>query len=83
MKIQLKSNIAVSDNGFVFNPSTGDSFSVNPIGVKIIQWMKQVSEEEELVALITEAYETDRATVEKDLYDFFNLLVSFQVADKS
>lgn len=82
MKVRLKGNIAVSDNGFVFDPSTGDSYSVNPIGVHIIQWMKASENEEELIGRIIETYETDRKTIEKDLYDFYNLLLSYQLADK-
>ena len=33
--MKIKTNIALSDSGFLFNPSTGDSYSVNPIGQEI------------------------------------------------
>ena len=35
--MRLKKNIAVSDSGFVFNPTTGDSYSLNPVGKEILQ----------------------------------------------
>jgi len=44
MLIKLKNNIAVSNSGFVFNPTTGDSFSVNPIGEFMIQLLKEGKE---------------------------------------
>jgi hypothetical protein len=83
MQIKLKSNIAVSDNGFVFDPATGDSYSVNPIGVYIIRWMKTYDTEAEVINQIIETYDIDSKTVEKDLYDFLNLLQNYQLAENA
>ena len=82
MQIRIKSNIAVSDSGFVFDSSTGDSFSINPIGVEIIKLMKESKDETEIIKILTKHYDTDSKTIEKDLYDFVNLLVNHQLADK-
>ena len=82
MNIRMKSNIAVSDNGFVFDPSTGNSYSVNPIGVQIMHWMRQVSSEEELKEHLLNQYSTDSKTIEKDLYDFFNMLLNLELAER-
>ncbi len=82
MQIKLRSNIAVSDNGFVFDPSTGDSYSVNPIGVNIIRWMRSYDSESDVIDQIIKSYDVDSKTVEKDLYDFLNLLLNYQLADK-
>ena len=38
--IALKKNIAVSESGFVFNPTSGDSFSLNTVGTEILKLMK-------------------------------------------
>lgn len=82
MQLRIKSNIAVSDTGFVFNPGTGDSYSINPIGVEIIRWMKAAQSEAEIINKLVEQYDTDNQTVEKDLYDFYNMLLQNQLADK-
>lgn len=82
MQLRIKSNIAVSDTGFVFNPGTGDSYSINPIGVEIIRWMKAAQTEAEIINKLVEQYDTDNQTVEKDLYDFYNMLLQNQLADK-
>ncbi|MFM2286207.1 MAG: hypothetical protein RLZZ543_1704 [Bacteroidota bacterium] len=83
MKIQIKSNIALSDNGFVFNPASGDSFSVNPMGVEIIKHIKAEKSASEIVALLSEQFDADAITIEKDLYDFKQLLLRHQLADKA
>jgi hypothetical protein len=79
--MKIKKNIALSDSGFIFNPSSGDSYSINPIGNKILQFMKDDKTEEEIIQLITEEYMIDKDTVEKDLYDFKNMLKSYKLMD--
>ena len=64
----------------VFNPATGDSFSVNPLGQEIIRMVKSDLPEEAIVEQILEGYLVDRPSVEKDLYDFFNMLKNHKIA---
>jgi len=40
--MRVRKNIATSDEGFLFNPTTGDSFSTNAIGAEIILLMKKI-----------------------------------------
>jgi len=35
--MKISQNIAISENGFLFNPATGDSFSTNACGKEIIR----------------------------------------------
>ena len=39
--MNLRKNIATSESGFIFNPSTGDSFSANPLAAEILLHLKQ------------------------------------------
>jgi len=39
--MKIRPNIAISENGFIFNPDTGESFTVNPIGREIIRISKE------------------------------------------
>jgi hypothetical protein len=82
MNVRIRSNVAVSDSGFVFDPSTGDSYSVNPIGVEIIQLLKEKSSTDEILKSILERYETDEKTIDKDLFEFIQLLLNLQLAEK-
>ncbi len=77
--MRIKKNIAVSESGFLFNPSTGDSFSVNPVGQDVIRLMKEEKSDEEIIDEILNTYMVDKNTVEKDLYDFKNVLESFKL----
>ena len=46
--MKIKKNIAVSDSGFIFNPDTGESFTANPIGLEILDMVKEGMEFEEV-----------------------------------
>lgn len=72
--MKIKNNIAISDSGFIFNPSNGESFSVNPIGVEIISLLKEGKTDAEIKKAVLDKYQTDDATFEKDFYDFISLL---------
>ena len=80
--MKIKNNIAISDSGFVFNPSTGESYSINPIGKKIIEWLADGKSDSEIFDLVVNSYATDKDTIEKDLYDFVELLKSYQLAEE-
>ena len=79
--MNLKKNIALSDTGFVFNPSNGDSFSTNPIGIEIIKMLKEEKSDAEIKNHIVKTYMTDEVTFEKDYYDFINMLTKFNLAE--
>jgi len=79
----MKKNIALSDTGFLFNPSTGDSYATNPIGLDIIRELKEGSSPKEVLKFIMEKYEVEESRIEKDLGDFIDMLKSFQLMDNN
>ena len=79
--MKVRKNIAISDSGFLFNPSTGDSYSVNPIGQEIIQLLEDEKTEEQIMEFILDNYMIDKTTVEKDLYDFLNMLKNYKLTE--
>lgn len=68
--MKLKKNIATSESGFVFNPSTGDSFSLNTIGAEILLQMKESKSSEEIKKDILNRYDVEKSLLEKDWDDF-------------
>lgn len=72
--MKIKKNIALSESGFIFNPSTGESFSVNPIGGEMLKLLKEGKKKDEIKEVILSRYNTDDATFERDYYDFINIL---------
>jgi hypothetical protein len=81
--MKIKKNVAISESGFIFNPTTGDSFSTNPIGLEIIRMLKEEKSKDEIRKSILSKYITDESTFEKDYYDFVMMLQTNQVADDS
>lgn len=78
----LHKNIAVSESGFVFNPMTGDSFSANPVGKDILEWLRDEKSMDEIVLLLVEKYQIEKAVAEKDLYDYMLMLKGFQIVQE-
>ena len=71
---KLRKNVAVSEAGLLFNPVTGESFSVNPIGVEIINLIREDKGPEHISKFILAKYATDKDTFEKDYHDFIGIL---------
>ena len=72
--MKLHKNVAVSEAGLLFNPVTGESFSVNPIGVEILTLIREEKNPEQIRKVILAKYSTDEATFEKDYHDFIGIL---------
>ena len=81
--MRIRKNIAISDSGLVFNPTTGESFSVNPIGVEIISHFKEGKSFEEISKLILSGYNIDKDTLEKDFHDFIGILNHHQLIEEN
>lgn len=79
--MQIKSKLAISSSGFIFDPTTGDSYSLNPIGAEIANMIKDERQDEEIRFTILEKYDIDEATFEKDFYDFKNALIQFNLLE--
>ena len=68
--MKLKSNIATSENGFIFNPATGDSFSGNAIASEILLAMKNGETAVQIKKKILEKYEVSPDQLERDWEDW-------------
>lgn len=79
--MKIRKNIAVSEEGFIFNPTTGDSFSTNKVGTEIINLLKQGKTPGEVKETITLVYDVDEALFERDLEDFMMFLKEFGIIE--
>ena len=80
--MRLRKNIATSEEGLIFNPGSGDSFSVNNTGNEILSMLKQNKSGKEIVDHICEKYEVERIQVEKDMDNFFSQLTDYNLLEK-
>lgn len=79
--MRVRKNIATSDEGFIFNPTTGDSFSTNSIGSEIIRLLKKDISYSEVVETIFQKYDVDKSLFERDLEDFTIQLKEFSILE--
>ncbi len=79
----INKNIAVSDSGFVFNSTTGESFTVNPIGIEIIELLKQDKSIDQINQHLSLRYNADVVTIDKDVNDFLSLLKHYSLMDNT
>ncbi|MCD4724779.1 MAG: PqqD family protein [Bacteroidales bacterium] len=79
--MKIKKNVAISDSGFIFNPDTGESFSVNPIGLEMLEMLRNGREYEEIRKDILDKYKSDKDTVEKDYHDFITMLKQYNLIE--
>ncbi len=79
--MKIRKNIAVSDTGFVFDPSTGESFTVNETGQEILNLLKKEKSYDEIATAITMRYDIDRSGFEKYYQDFIEMLNHYHLID--
>ena len=81
--MELRKNIAISDTGFVFDAATGESYSLNPIGLEILNLLKSGLKDEDIRKKILEKYDVDESTFDLVYFDFIRTLQYFDLFEKS
>jgi len=71
------SQLAISAEGFVFNPATGDSFQVSQTGLTVLDGLRDGLSDDELAHKLADEYEVSIEDVRRDLMDFHGSLKSF------
>ena len=67
-------SLAISDNGFIFKPSTGESFTTNELGLLIINLLKDGKSADIIIQEITEEFDVDAIAAGRDLYEYLDFL---------
>jgi len=79
--MNIKKNIATSENGFVFNPSTGDSFSANETAAEILLAMKNGETEQQIKQKLLDKYEVSLEQINRDWADWIQQLKEANLLD--
>jgi len=72
--IKLNKHISISENGFLFDASTGDSYALNSIAAEIMLMIKNGKAEEEIKKTFTENYDVEPILLERNFFEFTNQL---------
>jgi PqqD family protein of HPr-rel-A system len=67
-------DLAISESGFVFDPVTGATFTVNPTGLAILQALRAGGDRAALIAAVSAAFETEGLDVTADVDEFLQQL---------
>ena len=70
MDITTLKNLAISDTGFIFDPFSGKTFTVNEVGMVIIQSLKNGEDVGLIQNKIMEEFDTTLDQLERDISDF-------------
>ena len=71
------SRLAISDEGFLFDPETGNSFTVNGTGLLVIKLLKEGKGEKEVVEALTREFDVSAEEAKRDFLDFIEQLKLF------
>lgn len=74
MQYKLKDYIAISGSGVLFNTQTGESYSVNELGMIVIEQLKRDRNLEQIKEYVYSEYLIDEATLEEHLEEFLSFM---------
>ncbi len=66
--------LAISENGFIFDPASGNSFTVNQTGLLIIDLLKKEPDHKKALASIQHQFNVSSTTLERDVLEFARTL---------
>ena len=72
MITRIKAGLRISDQGMVFDPSTGESFTLNPTGLAILKMMNEGTGENRIFELMCKDYQITRTEFDRHFLDFIN-----------
>lgn len=67
-------DLAVSDSGFVFDPYSGSTFSLNQTGLVLVRGIQSGLDRNALMEQLTEHFEVGEADLYRDIDEFVQLL---------
>jgi hypothetical protein len=79
--MKLKRNIAISESGFLFDPTGGESYSLNEQGLEILNLLKEKKSNEEIAMYMTDNYDISSDDFEKYYYDFLGMLKQYRLLE--
>ena len=70
-------HLAINDEGFAFDPTSGDSFHVSQTGLAILSGMRAGQADEEIARSLAESFEVSLQDAQRDVADFRANLKNF------
>lgn len=77
----MYTNLALSENGFLFDTRTGNTYTLNRTGTFLLREMIKGVPYEELVPRLAEVFDVDRNTATNDVDQFIFRLKDLRVTE--
>ena len=71
---QRLKDLAVSETGFVFDPYSGATFSLNASALCLLRGLKEGLDQDKLIARLEESFDVTDADLSRDIDEFLELL---------
>ena len=71
---ELFHRLALSESGFVFDPVSGQSFTVNETGIELLRLFQKISDISTIQNALLETYDVQSNELERDINDFISSL---------
>lgn len=79
--MRIKRNIAVSESGFLFDPTGGESYSLNEQALEIFNLLKERKTSEEITSYMVSNYDVAKEDFEKYYFDFIGTLKQYRLLE--
>ena len=73
------SHLMINNEGFIFDPTCGDSFTANETGLFILNGLQAHKSPETIAQELQDVYEVTLAEAEKDISDFKTRLRAYKL----
>ena len=77
--MQRLRSLALNPDGFAFDPTTGESFTVNTTGLAILEGLREGLTHEGLTGRLVERFEVTPEDASRDVDDFLDHLRAFRL----
>ncbi len=74
--------LALNESGFIFDPTTGQTFTTNETGLEIIRLLKTGKSLEDIVAYLEGLYDASRDHLYKDVAQFLSQMNTYRLIDE-
>ena len=79
--MKLNKKIAISESGFIFDPTTGDSFTVNPIAAEILNYLQKGMTMKQIKQEMLKLYDVSEHVLDKSLDEFIEVLLNLRILE--
>ncbi|MFN3077295.1 MAG: PqqD family protein [Alphaproteobacteria bacterium] len=73
--------LAINDEGFVFDPATGDAYTCNAVGLVVLRGLKEGKAPGAIAHDLAERFDVEVATAEHDVFDYLDHLRVLRLTD--